>query len=197
VSYNKSKNHRRSIRLPDYDYSSEGLYYVTICTQDRLCLFGEVIGGQMTLNACGEIVKQELLRTPEIRREITLDEWVIMPNHIHAIVAINETEHDTATGHAVGATGHVGAHGHAPLRERRFVRKPKSLSSFIAGFKSAVTVHINQLRQTPGNPVWQRNYWEHIIRNGESYDKIKRYVIENPMNWTHDEENPHKTKTKN
>jgi len=175
--------HRRSIRLPAYDYSSEGLYYITLCTQDRLCLFGRVANGEMALNRIGEIVKQELLRTPEIRREISLDEWVIMPNHIHAIVAINETEHATATGHAVGATGHVGAHGHAPLRERRFVRKPKSLSSFIAGFKSAVTVHINQLRQTPGNPVWQRNYWEHIIRDENDYANICSYILYNPAQW--------------
>jgi len=174
---------RRSIRLPVHDYSSDGAYYVTICTQGRLCLFGEVANGEMALNPAGEIVKQELLRTPEIRREMSLDTWVIMPNHVHAIVVIN-------------GSGYVGAHGRAPLRDQCLYRKPKSLSSFMAGFKSSVTKRINEMCNTPGKPVWQRNYWEHVIRNGNSYETIRRYIMENPLHWAQDGENPERKSIK-
>ncbi len=143
-------------------------------------MFGQISNGRMNLNTYGEIVKQELLETPEIRREMILDEWIIMPNHVHVIVIINECDGNI-----------VGAHGRAPLQQKpRLYRKPKSISSFIAGFKSKVTKRINETRNTPGKRVWQRNYYEHIIRNEKSYEKIKQYIIENPLYWPQDEENP-------
>ena len=213
---------RRTVRLPAYDYSSDGAYFITICAQNRMCLFGDVIDGEMALNQYGKIVEQELLRTPEIRKEVSLDVWMIMPNHIHAIVIINGSGDVGAHGHAPlrgcadengahgraprrgcaddnGAHGRAplrgcadenGAHGHAPLRNQRLYRKPKSLASLIAGFKSAVTTRINGMRDTPGQPVWQRNYWEHIIRNDNTHETIRRYVLENPRHWASDEENP-------
>jgi REP element-mobilizing transposase RayT len=101
----------------------------------------------MNLNSYGEIVKQELLETPGIRLEMILSEWAIMPNHVHFIVIINEYVGDI-----------VGAHGRAPLREPRLYRKPKSISSFIPGFKSTVTKRINEARNTPGEQIWQRNF---------------------------------------
>jgi len=198
---------RRTVRLPAYDYSSDGAYFITICAQNRMCLFGDVIDGEMALNQYGKIVEQELLRTPEIRKEVSLDVWMIMPNHIHAIVIINGSGDVGAHGHAPlrgcadenGAHGRAprrgcadenGAHGRAPLRNQRLYRKPKSLASLIAGFKSAVTTRINGMRDTPGQPVWQRNYWEHIIRNDNTHETIRRYVLENPRHWASDEENP-------
>jgi len=101
----------------------------------------------MNLNTYGEIVKQELLKTSEIRREMILDEWIIMPNHIHIIVIINDCDGNI-----------VGAHGRAPLQKPRLYRNPKSISSFIAGFKSKVTKRINETRNTSGEQVWQRNF---------------------------------------
>ncbi len=134
-------NRRRSIRLKGYDYTQAGAYFVTICTQGRACLFGEVVNGEMRLNEWGEIVREEWFRSAQIRQEIqlNLDEFVVMPNHIHGIVWF------------VCDGISVGVHGRAPLPVQRILR---SLASFIAGFKSAVTKQINEQCSTPGMPVW-------------------------------------------
>lgn len=169
--------HRRSIRLKGYDYSQAGAYFVTLCTHNRECLFGKIVDGEMRLNELGHIVCEEWLRSAEIRPEIMLDAFVVMPNHLHGIVIFTP----------------VGAHGRAPLPSpspQPPHRKPRSLGSFIAGFKSVVTKRINQTRQTPGIPVWQRNYYEHIIRNQESLARIRRYIADNPAKWDVDPENP-------
>ncbi|MRR09433.1 hypothetical protein EG831_05025 [bacterium] len=179
--------HRSSIRLQGYDYSAAGAYYVTICTHDRSCLFGDVVGGVMIMNECGRIVEQELIRTPTIRREIRLDTWVVMPNHVHVIIVIDDVGSQDVAVQPVGATGR------SPLPAPRGP-SPRSLGSFIAGFKSSVTMRINQHQNTPGHPVWQRNYYEHVVRNGRSYDTIKRYVLENPLHWGQDAENPYRTR---
>ena len=179
TSYNPKIHHRRSIRLRGYDYSQAGAYFITICTYQRECLFGEIVNSQMCLNKIGCIVAEEWLRSSEIRPGIELDEWIIMPNHIHAIVVFTHS---------------VGAHSCAPLPDAPLqgmpYRKPRSLSSMIAGFKSAATKRINEIRQTPAIPVWQRNYYEHIIRNEESLHNIRQYITNNPSNWLYDSENP-------
>jgi Transposase and inactivated derivatives len=182
MKYDPEKHHRHSIRLKEYDYTQVGAYFVTICTWGRECLFGEIVDGEMRLNECGHIVTNEWARSCEIRQEIELDEWIIMPNHVHGIVIITN----------------VGAHGRAPLQHDNTVlhRKPRSLSSFIAGFKSSATKRINETRGLPGVPVWQRNYYEHVIRNEESLNEIRQYIAENPMRWAEDEENPENIGTK-
>ncbi|NHC33239.1 transposase [Scytonema millei] len=174
ISYNSKIHHRQSIRLRGYDYSQAGAYFITICTHHRECLFGEVVDRQMHFKV-GCIVAEEWLRSSKIRSGIELDEWVIMPNHIHAIVVFKSS---------VGIPDPVGAHSCAPLH-----RKPRSLPSLIAGFKSATTKRINEIRQTPKIPVWQRNFYEQIIRNEGSLSKIQQYIINNPSNWLHDTEN--------
>ena len=161
---------RRSRRLEGYDYSQAGAYFVTLCAHDRECLFGDLHGSGIRLGEFGKIVAEEWTRCSEIRHEVELDEWVVMPNHLHGIVVI------TAPGEA---------HGRAPLHPRT-----GSLSSLVAGFKAATTKRINVLRGTPGRPVWQRNYYDHIIRNEASLDAIRRYIVENPLRWSEDEENP-------
>jgi REP element-mobilizing transposase RayT len=171
--------HRRSIRLKGYDYSQAGAYFVTICTHKRDFLFGEVVDGEMRANEFGCVVSKEWFGSADIRAEIKLypDEFVVMPNHIHGIVWI--LDH-------VGATGpRVGAHGRAPLQ-----RPPRSLGAFVAGFKSAVTKRINMMRGTPGAAVWQRGYYEHIIRDDESLNRIREYILQNPLRWHLDLENP-------
>ena len=203
VRYDPTKHHRRSIRLPGYDYTQPGAYFVTICTHNREPLFGHVVNGEMVLNAWGRIVWEEWFRSAEIRAEIELfpDEFVVMPNHIHGIVWIVETDDPNARAHGdasnVGVTGrspmhgrapNVGATGRSPLQPRG--PAPRSLGSFIAGFKSAVTKRINALRGTPGARVWQRNYYEHIIRNERALNAIRRYIAENPQRWHLDRHNP-------
>jgi len=184
MPYDPFKHHRRSIRLRGYDYTQAGAYFVTIVARNRECLFGAVVDGVMHVNACGEIVVEEWLRSAEIRKEIELDEWVVMPNHLHGIVVI-VSDGDVAV-------PDVGAHGRAPLQvsPMPLYCPAKSLGSFIAGFKSAVTKRINETRGTPGIPVWHRNYFEHIIRNEKSLNAIRAYIVGNPANWAHDEENP-------
>ncbi|PSM45690.1 transposase [Chroococcidiopsis sp. CCALA 051] len=176
TAYNSKIHHRQSIRLRGYDYSQAGAYFITICTYQRECIFGEVVDCQMRLNKVGCIVAEEWLRSPTVRPGIELDEWVIMPNHIHAIVIFTSS---------VEIPNSPGASSCAPLR-----RKPRSLSSLIAGFKSTATKQINEIRQTPKIPVWQRNYYEQIIHNEACLNKIQQYIINNPANWLNDSDNP-------
>ena len=174
--YDPIKHHRRSIRLPGYDYSQAGYYFVTICCYQRQCLFGEIVNGKMQLNQYGEIVKEEWLRSSIIRQEIELDWYIVMPNHFHGIVIINS----------------VGAKGFSPSISRsKQSMKSKSLSSLITGFKSSVTKNINRIRHAPGTPVWQRNYYEHIIRTEASLDRIRTYIDNNPLSWYLDQLHPH------
>ncbi|MEO0408413.1 MAG: hypothetical protein AAF289_13780 [Cyanobacteria bacterium P01_A01_bin.135] len=296
-TWNWYNNRRRSIRLPGYDYSASGLYFVTICTYQRQCLFGAVVNGEMRLNDLGQIVAAEWVRSADIRREIECDEWVVMPNHVHGIVRIvaggldgvaiaNATNGsggnavDMADGVAIAdamngsdavmsdtvmdgsddvtsvdlidasdtapsvdvmdgsdtnvtngsdnvtfknmmdASDTVGAPGRAPLhgypqtdngdrgrppyqngdrvrfptgRNHR-VRSspqsgdrptisPRSLSSFVGGFKCSATKQINIHRNARGTPVWQRNYYERIIRDTGELFRIRRYIRNNPLNW--------------
>jgi len=173
MRYDPTKHHRRSIRLPGYDYGQATAYFVTICTQNRECVFGEVINGQVVLSEAGELAREEWLRSADIRSEIELDAFVVMPNHLHGIVVTRD----------------VGAHGRAPLPLAPH-RPPRSLGSFVAGFKSAVTKRINEIRDAPGVPVWQRNYYEHVIRDEDDLDRVRRYIAENPLRWEEDPENP-------
>ena len=185
------KHRRTSIRLKGWDYTQPGAYFVTICTHERVPLFGRVVDGEMVLNPYGEIVRDEWFRSAEIRAEIELfpDEFVVMPNHIHGIVWIVAT--DDPAGYDENARPPVGATGRSPLPPHG--PTPRSLGSFIAGFKSAVTKRINQMRGTPGARVWQRNYYEHIIRDERALNAIRRYIIDNPWRWHLDRYNPDAT----
>ena len=164
------RGHRRSIRLRGYDCTKPGAYFLTICTADRAPLFGEVFDGDMRLNGLGQIIENEWLRSETIRPEIVLDAFVVMPNHLHGIVFITSGREP--------AGGDVGAHGHTPLR-----RPPRSLGSFVAGFKSAAALRGNRHRGTPGLPLWQRGTYEHIIRDGQALARIRRYIVSNPARW--------------
>lgn len=184
---------RRSIRLKDFDYSRAGGYFVTLVTFRRENLFGEIMEGEMHLNALGRIVRDEWLHSSKIRKEIRLfeDEFVIMPNHIHGIVWIDPVGADgirPETNAPDGADGvrpaqeNIGGKHQVPLH-----RKPKSLGSFIAGYKASVT-HRADSELNSGN-VWQRNYYDHILRDQSDYERIAGYILENPFNWGDDEEN--------
>ena len=168
------RHHRLSIRLPAYDYTWAGAYFITVVTDQRQCFLSEIADSRVSLTDYGEVIEQEWLRSTRIRREIQLDAFVVMPNHIHGIVI-------------VGDSPGVGAHGRAPLPLHR---PPRSLGSFVAGFKSSVTRRINDMRRAPGLPVWQRNYYEHVIRGEEELNATRQYIRDNPGKWLEDPEKP-------
>ncbi|MEM9276178.1 MAG: transposase [Cyanobacteria bacterium P01_F01_bin.143] len=193
MKYDPQHHNRRSIRLPKYDYSRSGLYFVTICTYQKLNWFGEIRDDKICLNQIGKIVAREWLRSSEIRQEIELDEWVVMPNHLHGIMIINQSNNDGNIRKLTDPnTNNLGAHSDAhsgaslaPLRER----KPCSLSSFVAGFKSAVTKQVREICQEPDFRLWQRNYYESVIRDRQQLNNVRRYIINNPLCWKEDPEN--------
>jgi putative transposase len=183
------RGHRRSIRLPGYDYTQPGAYFVTFCTYQSEELFGQVVNGVMVLNAYGEIAQREWLASATIRREIVLDAFVIMPNHGHAVVWIlpDDTQGGTQQGRTPSppTTDLSGRTPSAPTLQQA----PKSLGALMAGYKSAVTRQINILRNTPDMPVWQRNYYEHIIRTERALNAIRQYILDNPARWHLDKYN--------
>ncbi len=173
-------HHRRSIRLKDYDYAQPGGYFITIVTHQHECLFGKIENGKMKLSSFGEIVRAEWFKTQELRSNIELwkDEFIAMPNHIHGIIWINESND-------VGARRR-----RAPTTERFEKPVMGSLPTVVRAYKSAVTYKINDMRGTRGAPVWQRNYYEHVIRNQNDLEQIYKYIQFNPIQWAKDEENP-------
>ncbi|MBD8388249.1 transposase [Dysgonomonas sp. BGC7] len=178
---------RCSIRLCGYDYSQEGLYFVTICTQDKACLFGNISDDEIVLNDVGKIAKHCWLSIPQHFSNAALHEFVIMPNHIHGIIEIVEANKHSSDD--------VKTNKHSPDDTIRFKSPSKTIGSMIRGFKIGVMkqykeyitrANINSpLQQTPS--IWQRNYYEHIIRNEESYRKITEYIYENPKRWQTDD----------
>ena len=185
MKYGANKHYRRSIRLKGYDYSQPGAYFVTICAYQRQCIFGTIIDEQMCLNQYGEIVADEWQKSSVIRQEIKLDRWVVMPNHFHGIVMI--TSNGVGARRAASPLGN----GRSPLQGNSHRQmKPKSLSSLMASFKSITTKKINILRNAPKTPLWQRNYYEHIIRDRNSMNKIREYIINNPLSWSIDQLHP-------
>ncbi len=181
--YDPERHRRRSVRLGDVRYTEPGVYFITVCTYERACLFGEVVEGGVRLHAFGEIVREEWERTGVVRPYVALDAFVVMPNHVHGIIGI--------VGDGMGPVqiaksgGCRGAARCAPTTVRTNV-EAGSLGAIVRSFKSAVTKRINEVRGTPGAAVWQRNYWEHIVRNGRDLERIRRYIAENPGRWGED-----------
>ncbi len=176
----KAIGRRHSIRLPAFDYASAGGYFVTIVAANRACVFGEVGDNTCTLSALGEVVETEWRRTAEIRDGVALDELVVMPNHLHGIVWIKVAT-DVPT---------EGTPPRAPTL--RAFGKPvsKSLSTILNNFKGRVTTHARELTGTADQTVWQRGFYERIIRNDEELRRTREYIIANPRLWSEDEENP-------
>ena len=171
-------HHRRSIRLSGYDYSQPGAYFVTICTHAGECLLGEVGSGVVALSIYGKIAEAVWRALPKHFAWIEIDALVVMPNHIHVVVAIFErASGGTPTGHQASASI---IHG----------TDRGSLGAIVQNFKSVVARRINQVRHTPGAPVWQRNYYEHVIRTSADLERVRQYIAENPLRWELDEQNP-------
>lgn len=169
------RHHRRSIRLPGYDYSRPGMYFVTLCAWNRGCIFGKIAHGQMRLNSSGMIVRGEWLRTSALRTGVELDEFVIMPNHFHGILCISDAGRGTAR--------------RAPTEQ--FGRPVAgSVPTVIRAFKSAVTKRVHEKNRTDKSPVWQRNYYECIVRSDAELNRRRQYIIDNPAQWGDDSEHP-------
>ncbi|MFT5702841.1 MAG: putative transposase [Rickettsiales bacterium] len=187
MKYNPKVHHRRSIRLKNYDYSQDGAYFITICCEDKKCLFGKIVNGEMVLNEFGKIAHNEWMKTVELRKNIALDVFVVMPNHIHGIIIIRTP--------AITNNGIVGADCIRPNFTNKnnddFAKKgecnsplqgtSQTIGAIVRGYKSAVTKRINFSKS-----IWQRNYHEHIIRNENSYQLISDYILTNPAKWLED-----------
>jgi REP element-mobilizing transposase RayT len=171
MKYDPDVHHRHSIRLKGYDYSSAGAYFVTLVAWQRGMLFGDVIDEKAVLNELGEIVADKWQWLETQYSYVELGAWIVMPNHFHGILVIHEN-------------GRGGSRS-APTPIQR-----KPLGGLIGAFKTVSTKYINLLRGTEGQVVWQRNYYEHIIRNEREMDRITRYIESNPSRWAEDEENP-------
>lgn len=163
---------RRSIRLADYDYSTEGAYFITICTFHNECTLGEIEDGGIILSDCGKIARREWYKSAAMRPGVNIDEFIIMPNHLHGIVIISHGEH-LAGGRRPPLQNNDGDCRNASLNNSGMrpgasmdQGHPKqALGAVIVGFKAAVTSQVNLLHKTPGRQLWQRNYYEHAIRS--------------------------------
>ncbi len=170
------ESHRRKLRrLRHYDYSQCGAYFITICVEDRECLFGNIIDGEMQLNDAGRMIKALWNELPKCCSGSEIDEFVIMPNHFHGIIVLNEC---------------VGAIHESPLRMTVTERRNMAIPKIVGRFKMTASKRINQLRKTPGATVWQRNYWERMIRNEIELDALRKYIANNPLQWHLDKLHP-------
>ncbi len=165
---NPARHHRRSIRLPHYDYTQAGAYFITIVTYRRELLFDDPVLRQ--------IIETFWRRLPQHLQHVKLDVFVVMPNHFHAILWLLNTDIASSTNDVL-----------PPIQSRLL---PGSPGAIIGNFKSITTRRANRVRKTPGQPVWQRNYYEHIIRHDKELNAIRQYILDNPANWMEDTENP-------
>lgn len=194
--YNPNIHHRKSIRLKGYDYSQAGLYFITICVQDRKSLFGKIAGGdnvgvedfqplhhhqpEMILNDAGKIADECWLEIPKHFPNAVLHEHIVMPNHVHGIVELKQND-DTNVG---VENFHPPQQSYESSRNEFQKMIPRSIGSIVKGFKIGVTKWFRN--NTDIENVWQRNYYEHIIRDEKSYQRISEYIINNPKNWRED-----------
>jgi putative transposase len=164
---------RQSIRLKGYDYSQPGGYFVTICTRDRILFFED--------NNIKKIVETCWLEIPYHFPNVELDQWVIMPNHLHGIILLHDSRRGEAFAENIDELRTPTANA-SPLRHPKGTT-PRSLSAIVQNFKSISTRRINQLQGTPGNSIWQRGFYDRIIRNQKELDRIRHYIEENPLKW--------------
>ncbi len=175
--------HRKSIRLVGYDYSKAGLYFVTICCQNKECFFGEIVGDNIILSEAGKIANECWFEIPKHFKNVVLHEHIIMPNHVHGIIEIT-TDDVGVNQHSPSDIANIEkSNVDSPLRNE-FKSPSKTIGSIIRGYKIGVTKWFHS--NTDISNVWQRNYYEHIIRDGDSYQRISNYIINNPKNWKDD-----------
>lgn len=170
MKFNPDIHHRKSLRLKYYDYRQNGLYFLTLCCKNRECLFGEIISETMVFNQLGEKAAEFWLHIPNYYPQARLHQFVVMPNHLHGIIEIvKDTKGEC----------------HSPLqRDNKFNGTSQTIGAMIRGFKAGLTSWSR--KNTVHYDLWQRNYYEHIIRNEKTYQKIVEYITNNPILWTQD-----------
>jgi putative transposase len=187
-----------SARLKTWDYSSNAAYFITLCTQNREHYFGEIQDGKIQLSTIGKIVEAEWIKTPALRPDMKLElgEFVVMPNHFHAILIIGENRYNTIM------HGTFGAHAATPSNpsqntpyitpnKNKFGPQTKNLASIIRGFKSSVTTHVKKAaadatQNIDSHFAWQSRYHDHVIRDAASFVRIQEYIVNNPACWRKD-----------
>ena len=175
------RQHRQSIRLREYDYAQAGAYFITICTHNSVNLFGSVVAGlqpalsgEMQVNTFGKVVQTCWEELPAHYPHVQLDAFVVMPNHVHGIVVLVEDSVGEGSKPALATT-----------------RKRHGLPEIVRAFKTFSARRINQLYNSLGTPVWQRNYYEHVIRDLSALNRVQEYIHTNPLRWDMDRENPY------
>ncbi len=214
MNYNPEIHHRKSYRMPSWDYARGGKYYVTICTRNRICCFGDLINDKIILNEMGEIVRRFWLEIPEHFPDTWVDEYIVMPNHIHGIIVMKRLNLNTTNGNVtnrndgndrnnrndrnVGTLHATSLHSpeHTPnhvLSNCEFMSKispkPGALNTIIRSFKSACTKKFKQMGHS-GWFAWQPRFHDEIIRNDEELKRIRAYIRNNLKNWDTDDKNP-------
>ncbi|MBD2308062.1 transposase [Chroococcidiopsis sp. FACHB-1243] len=220
MTYDPIKHNRHSIRLQNYDYSASGAYFITICTYQRDCLFGEITDGVMQINQLGKVARSHWMNLNKHHLNLDLDAFVIMPNHLHGILILSGDRYGRAgfdrelsvtteilSGDRYGRAGFdressatteilsakpvpTGISGMQSAFAHQQNSKCHAVPDIIRGFKTFSAREINRIRRISKVPVWQRNYYEHIIRNEESLERIRDYIDRNPMSWYLDKLHP-------
>jgi len=179
MPYDPEIHHRRSIRLRGYDYSQPGSYYVTLCTQGKEHLFGQIVEGEMHRNELGDYIAGCWQWLAKRYPNVVLDEWTVMANHLHGIIVITDGAGGSRTARVVVDSNCRGGSRTAPTK-----RKP--LGRLVGAFKTMSTDRVNEMRGTPGSLLWQRDFYDHIIRNEDELNKIREYIRTNPLRWDTD-----------
>ncbi len=173
----RHKNGRKPIRLPHRDYAANGWYFVTICTKHRVCFFGDIVDGFMELSPIGKTAKQFWLEIPQHFQHTDIDVYIIMPNHIHGIVIIDNPNYQPCRDVACNVP-----------TPSKISPKPGSLGAIIRSYKSAVTHWCR--KNEHDDFAWQSRFYEHIIRRDGSLENIRKYIVNNPLKWEEDKDNP-------
>ena len=185
MAYDPDKHHRHSIRLPQYDYAQPGVYFVTICTHKHECVLGDVIDGVMTLNDWGTVADRFWDEVSAHFHGVAVDAHAVMPNHVHANIVIvrDPLRRGEVASPSMATTPAAELGGETPPLQ-------PTLGQIVAYYKYQTTKAINLLRGMPGAKFWQRNYWEHVIRNEAEMDRIRDYIETNPARWSDDQLHP-------
>ena len=198
--HDSSLHRRRSVRLKGYDYGQAGAYFVTVCTHQRNCTLGRIVGSEVLLSKAGDIVNQVWLNLATQNNKLRLDAFVVMPNHVHGVVFIKDgpwlppKRRGEAFGNRAdllsGARRPNASPLHQPTPSHPIGTKQGSLGAIIQNFKSVSARKVNQATGMSAGPLWQRNYYEHIVRNDEDLYNIRQYIADNPAKWQEDTLNP-------
>lgn len=180
MSYDPNIHHRRSLRLKGYDYRQAGAYFLTICTHERACVFGDVMNGVMVLNDAGLLVQDEWHKLVERFPHLFLDAFVVMPNHVHSIIHVGAQ--------FIAPSDMVENAAHSKTADSSAMNRAPTVGNIVRTFKAASTRRVRQ--GVLDTFAWQRNYYEHIIRNDQALSRIREYITNNPLQWSLDRENP-------